>query len=108
MIFILPIAKIFDKIYAYNLVCRLEVAFPCLFCQKLRENRMFLRFFSQKLIFAYSLCIFSIIMFKILRSRLHYDVIVSNMQTDGIWYQWKKKKKETHSYTALRPHNKRA
>ena len=32
-----------------------DVAFPYLFCQKSRENRMFLQFFRQKSIFAYSL-----------------------------------------------------
>ena len=39
-------------------------------------------------------------MFKILRSRLHYDVIVTSYE-DGwylFWYQWKE---ETHSYTLV-------
>ena len=27
--------KIFDKIYAFDLVCRLELAFPCLFVPKI-------------------------------------------------------------------------
>ena len=36
---------VLDKIYAFNLVCRLELAFPYLFCRKFRESRMFLRFF---------------------------------------------------------------
>ena len=54
------ITKIFDKIYACNLVRRLELTFPYVFYRKFHENRMFLRFFSRKLIFAYFLCIFSI------------------------------------------------
>ena len=60
MILILPIIKIFDKKYAYNLVCRLELAFLYLFCQTFCENRMFLRFLAEKSIFVYSLCIFAI------------------------------------------------
>ena len=43
-ILILPITKMFDKKYACNLVCRLELAIPCLFCQKFRENCMFPHF----------------------------------------------------------------
>ena len=86
MIFILPITKIFDKIYACNLVCRLELAFPYLFCQKSHENRMFLRSFGQKSIFAYILCILSVIVniAKISRARLHYDVIATSYE--GGWY----------------------
>ena len=44
MILILPIPKIFDKIYACNLESRLGLAFPYLFCQNFGETRMFLRF----------------------------------------------------------------
>ena len=102
MILILPITKIFDKIYACNLVCGLELAFSYLFWQKSRENRMFLHFFSQKSIFAYSLCILSVIVniSKILRVRFHYDVIVTSYEDGGYfpWYQWKE---ETHSYTLV-------
>ena len=32
--------------YACNLVCTLKLAYPYLFCQKFRENRMFLRFLA--------------------------------------------------------------
>ena len=40
--------KIFDKIYACNLVLGLELAFPYLFCQK-SCDRMFLRFLPIRL-----------------------------------------------------------
>ena len=46
MILILPV-KIFDKIYACNLVCRLELEFPCLFCRKLKQKIDFCLFFVQ-------------------------------------------------------------
>ena len=78
MILILSTTKIFDKVYACNMVCGLELAFPYLLCQNAHKNRMFLRFVSQKSIFAYyfvyivSDCEVS----KISRARLHYDVIV--------------------------------
>ena len=42
MNFILPLIKIFDKMYARNLVRRLELAFPYLFCRIPREHHMFL------------------------------------------------------------------
>ena len=45
--------KIFDKVYTCNLVCRLELAFPYLFCQKIVKIR--------KSIFCYTLCILSIV-----------------------------------------------
>ena len=46
-ILIFPITKTFDTIYACNLECGLELAFPYLFCQQSRENRMFLRFLAK-------------------------------------------------------------
>ena len=47
---------------------------------------MFLRFFGQKTIFAYSLRLLSVIeiISQISRARLHYDVIVTSYE-DG-WY----------------------
>ena len=42
MILVLPVTKIFDKIYACIVVCGLELAFPFLFYQKSRKNCMFL------------------------------------------------------------------
>ena len=56
--------KIFDKIFAWNLVCRLELAFPYFFYRKIRENRMFLRFFSGQSMFA-SFFVYISNMFKI-------------------------------------------
>ena len=94
MILILPITKMFDKIYACSWVCGLKfIAFPCLFCQNSRKNSMrhVLTIFSQKSILTYSLCILSMIE-NISRARLHYDVIVMSYE-DGwyFWYQWKEK-----------------
>ena len=84
-ILILPITKIFDKIYA----C--ELTFPNLLYRKFRENRMFLWFFSRKSIFAYSLCVyfqyfqnFEVALTLWRHSRLHNDVIVTSY-ADG-WY----------------------
>ena len=91
MILILLISRIFDNIYACTLVCELELAFAYLFCHRFLKNRMFQWFFSQKSIFAYSLCILFSIMFKLLRSLLHYDVIVTSYGNGWylFWYQWK-------------------
>ena len=47
MILTLPIPKIFVKSYACYLVCRLELLFPYLSCQKFRENCMYLRFLAE-------------------------------------------------------------
>ena len=84
--------------YACNLVCRLDLALSYVFCRKFRENRMFLRFFSQNRFCLFFVFIFN--MLKILRLRLHYDTIVTSY-ADGwylFWYQWKE---ETHSYTVV-------
>ena len=89
MILILPITETFNTIYACNLVCKLELAFTCLFGQNFRENCKILRFFQPKI----DLCLFFVYilnMFTILRLRLHYDVIVTSY-ADGwylFWYQW--------------------
>ena len=79
--------KIFDKIYACNLVCGSELAFHYLFCQNSRENCMLLRFLSknQFLPILYLLILSAIVnISKISRARLHYEVIVTSYE-DG-WY----------------------
>ena len=100
MILILPITKVFDKIFACNLVCGLELAFPYFFCQTSLDNCMFLRYFSQKSIFAFSLCILSMIVniAKMSWARLHNDVLVTSYEDGWFWYQWKE---ETHSYNCI-------
>ena len=49
--------------------------------------------------FAY-LCAYIFNMFKVLRARLHYDVIVTSYADEWylFWYQWNE---ETHSYSVL-------
>ena len=56
----LPITKIFAKIYACNLVCSLELAFPYFFAKIPWKSHVSKIYFSRKLIFAYYFCIFSI------------------------------------------------
>ena len=97
MILNLPITKIFNKIYACNLVCKLELAFHYLSCRKYREYLHVPAIFQPKNTF----CLFFVYIFKILRSCLHYDVIMTSYDADGwylFWYQWKK---ETHSFTVV-------
>ena len=78
MILILPKTKIFDKIYACNVVCVLELALPYLLHQNLHQNCDFCLFF-----------VYILNMFTILRTRLHCDVKVTSY-VDGcylFWYQ---------------------
>ena len=98
MILILTITKIFDKIYACYLICRLEKALPCLFCQISHKELHVSTIFCQKSTFAYSLCKLSVIVniSKISRARFHYYVIQRRMVL--FWYRWKE---ETHSYTLI-------
>ena len=93
MILSLPVIKIFYKIYACNLVCRLElhVAFPYIICQKKKKKSLKVGCFynfqpkskqinKQKSAFAYSLCTlpFHLNISIILSECLHYDVIMTS------------------------------
>ena len=70
------------------------------------QNQHFLTYFAKNSLkivssydyYFYSLCTFS--MFKILRSRLHYDVIVTSY-AGGCHLFWYQRKEETHSYTVV-------
>ena len=69
LFFFWPITKIFEKIYFCNLVCRIEkMKIAC----------------SNEFLVEIDFCLFFVYMVQILRSRLHYDVILMSY-TDG-WY----------------------
>ena len=46
-ILILPMTKVFDKKYIYNVVCRLDLAFPYLFYRKFPLKSRFKDFFGE-------------------------------------------------------------
>ena len=77
----LPKTKIIEKIYACNLVRKLELAFLTYFEKNSMKFACFCDFFSQKSIFV-----------------LHYDVIVKSY-TDKWYLFWYHCKEETHSCT---------
>ena len=76
------------------MLCRLELAFPYLVCQKFREKRMFQQFLAENR-FLSILCVFSVCSkFEVaLILCRHSDVIRRRMVL--ILYQWKE---VTHSY----------
>ena len=96
MIFILPLSIWQDMWFK----CRWESSFPYIFSQKsCRKNPMFLRFVSEKLIFAnFHVYIFNAS--KFLRARWLNDVTVTSYEVQwySFWYQWIK---EVHTYTLV-------
>ena len=85
LILILPITKIFDKIYACNLACGLELVFPYLFCHKNPWKLHVSTIFLAKNRFLPILCVYCQLFLKFRgRAFFHFDIIVTSYE-DG-WY----------------------
>ena len=103
VLFWLAVTNIFEKVYACNLVCRLESSFLYLFYpKKTVKIACFYDFFIRKPIFF----LFQAILYvhdefsRNFEGALKYDVLVTSYQ-DGWYFRWYQWKEDTNSYTLV-------